>query len=174
MLLLEGAQVEGGERWLIEVSDVVEEDGRGGGGGDGDDAAGWVEGGEVRGCEVEACLRVFGLEVPEPDGVVQGTGNEFVFAGVYGQGGDWLGVAGEVVEEFGFVGVEVTDTVVGFGRCVDDVGGVVGEAGEVGTVFFGRDPFHEFALFGVEELEAVVGRGCDEELASVIEVEGGY
>ena len=93
---------------------------------------------------------------------------------MYGQGGDWRGVAGEVVEEFGFVGVEVADAVVGFGRCVDDVGGVVGEAGEVGTVFFGGDSLDAFAFFGVEELEAVVGRGCDEVLAVVVEVEGGY
>ena len=69
------------------------------------------------------------------------------------------------------MGVEVADTVVGFGRCVDDVGGVVGEAGEVGTVFFRGDPFYEFAFFGVEELEAVIGGGCDEELAGVVEVE---
>lgn len=72
------------------------------------------------------------------------------------------------------MGVEVADAVVGFGRCVDDVGGVVGEAGEVGTVFLGGDTLDEFAFFGVEELEAVVGRGCDKELAVVVEVEGGY
>ena len=72
------------------------------------------------------------------------------------------------------MGIEVANAVVGFGRCVDDVGGVVGEAGEVGTVFFGGDPLDEFAFFGVEKLEAVVGRGCDKVLAVVIKVEGGY
>ena len=45
------------------------------------------------GCEVEAGLRILGLKVPEADGIVKGAGDEFVFAGVHGEGGDWGCVA---------------------------------------------------------------------------------
>ena len=84
LLLLEGAQVEGGEGGLVEVSDVVEEDRGGGGGGDGDDAAEHIQRVDIGRSHINKKLRVFGLEVPESDGVVQGAGDEFVFARVYG------------------------------------------------------------------------------------------
>lgn len=123
-------------------------------------------------CEVEPCLWVLGFEVPEADGVVEGAGDEFVFAGVYGEGGDWGCVAREIGEEFGFVGVEVADAVVGFGGREDDVGLMVGEAREVGAVLLRWDCFYVFAFFGVVELEGVVGASCDEQFAPVVETEG--
>ena len=72
------------------------------------------------------------------------------------------------------MGVEVADSVVGFGGCEDYVGAVVGEAGEVGAVFLGGERLDVFAFFGVVELEGVVCAGCDEEVAGVVEVEGCY
>lgn len=44
-------------------------------------------------------------------------------------------MAGEVVKKFSFVGVEVANAVVSLGGCVDDVGGMVGEAGKMSAVF---------------------------------------
>ena len=38
------------------------------------------------------------------------------------------------MEEFGFVGIKVADTVVGFGSCEDDIRMMVGEARKVGAV----------------------------------------
>ena len=45
------------------------------------------------GCEIKAGLGVLGIEVPEADRVVEGAGDEFVFTGVHGEGGDWGRVA---------------------------------------------------------------------------------
>ena len=83
-------------------------------------------------------------------------------------------MAGEIVEEFGFVGIEVTDAVVCFGGSVDDVGGMMGEAGKVSAIFLRGDAFDVFAFYGVVKLKGIVGASCDQELAAVVEVEGCY
>lgn len=124
--------------------------------------------------EVEASLGIFGIEVPESDGVVEGAGDEFVFARVHGECGDWGRVPREVVEEFGFMGVKVADSVVGFGGCVYYVGLVVGEASEMGAVFLGWDWLDVFAFFCVVKLQGVVGAGYDKKFAVIVEVEGCY
>lgn len=83
-------------------------------------------------------------------------------------------MAGEVVEKFGLVSIEVADAVVCLSGCVDDVGGMMGEAGEVSSIFLRGDAFNVFAFFGVVKLEGIVGASCDQELAAVVEVEGCY
>ena len=72
------------------------------------------------------------------------------------------------------MGVEVADSVVGFGGCIDYVGLVVGEAGEVGAVFLGRNWLDVFAFFGVVKLEGIVGAGRNKEFTVIVEVEGCY
>lgn len=125
----------------------------------------------MRCCEVEARLRILGFEIPQAHGVVEGAGDKLVFTWVDCEGSDRGGMTGEIVEELSFVGVEVADAVVGARGCVDYVGGVVGEAGEVGAVFLGWDALDLFAFFGVVELERVVSAGCDEVFAVIVEVE---
>ena len=46
----------------------------------------------MRRCEIEAGLGVFGIQIPEADGIVEGAGDEFVFTGVHGEGGNRGGV----------------------------------------------------------------------------------
>ena len=69
------------------------------------------------------------------------------------------------------MGIEVADAIVGFGGCEDDVGLMVGEAREVGAVLLRWDWLYVFAFFGVVELKRIVGAGCDEQFALVIETE---
>ena len=125
----------------------------------------------MRGGEVEAPLWGRGFEVPEPDGVVEGAGEEVVGGGADGEGGDVPGVAFEVAEELVVVGGEVADFVVELGAGIDDGGGVVGEAGEVGAVLLGEQLFHVPAFFGVVELDGAVVAGSQQELAGVVEIE---
>ena len=83
-------------------------------------------------------------------------------------------MAAEVAQEGIVVGGEVADAVVFFGAGVDDGAGVVGEAGEVGAVFLAEQGLNGFAFFGVVEEEGIDGGGSEQELACVVEVEGGY
>lgn len=157
---LVGAEVESSEGGLIVVAQVVEEDGGGGCGGDGDDSSGGVEGSEVGGRKVQFALGVRGVEGPEADGIVLGAGEKSVRGRGYGDGGDGGGVGAEVADVLVVVGGEVADGVVaGFGAGVEDALGVVGEAGEVGAVFFGEEGLHVRAFAGVVELEGVVVAG---------------
>ena len=83
-------------------------------------------------------------------------------------------MAFEVAEEGIVVGGEVADGVVCFCRGVDDRLGVVGEAGEVGAVFFGREGLEGAAFFGAVEGEGLVGAGGEEEFAGVVEGKRSY
>lgn len=69
---------------------------------------------------------------------------------------------------------EVAYAIVLFRARVDDGGGVVREAGEVGAVFLAHESFDVLAFFGIVEEEGVVGAGGQAELAGVVEVEGCY
>ena len=74
------------------------------------------------------------------------------------------------MEEFGFVGIKVADTVVGFGSCEDDIRMMVGEARKVGAILLRWHRLYVFAFFGVVELEGVVGAGRDKQLALVVKI----
>ena len=67
---------------------------------------------------------------------------------------------------------EVAYAIVLFRTRVDDGGGVVREAGEVGAVFLAHERFYVLAFFGVVEQEGVVGAGGQAEFAGVVKVEG--
>ena len=81
-------------------------------------------------------------------------------------------MAAEVAQKGIVVCGEVTDAVVFFCAGVDDGGGVVGEAGEVGAVFLTHEGFYVFAFFGIVEEEGVVGAGGQAELARIVKVKG--
>ena len=119
----------------------------------------------MRGQEVEAALWGGGFEVPEPDCVVQGAGEEGVGGGAESEAGDFSGVAFEVTEELVVVGGEVADAVVDLCAGVNNGGGVVREAREVGAVLLGEELFDVSAFFGIVKLEGVVVTGCKDELA---------
>lgn len=44
----------------------------------------------------------------------------------------------------------------------------------MGTVLLGEEGLDFFALFGVVHLNGVVGTRCQEQLSSIVEVEGGH
>ena len=81
-------------------------------------------------------------------------------------------MAAEVAQKGVIVRGEVADAVVFFCAGVDDGGGVVGEAGEVGAVFLAHEGFYVFAFFGIVEEERVIGAGGQAELARIVKVEG--
>lgn len=72
------------------------------------------------------------------------------------------------------MGGEVAYGIVFFSGCVDDGGGVVCEACEVGTVFLGKKSLYGFAFLCIVEEEGIGACGGEKELSLVIEVEGGY
>lgn len=44
----------------------------------------------------------------------------------------------------------------------------------MGTVLLGEEGLDFFAFFGVVDLNGVVGTRCQEQLSSIVEVEGGH
>ena len=81
-------------------------------------------------------------------------------------------MAAEVAQKGIVVGGEVADAVVFFSAGVDDGGGVVGKAGEVGAVLLAHEGLYVFAFFGIVEEEGVVGAGGQAELAGIVKVKG--
>lgn len=63
------------------------------------------------------------------------------------------------------MGGKVADRFVVFGAGVEDGCGMVSKAGEVSTIFLGKQLFDMFALFRVVELEGVVVAGSYEQFA---------
>lgn len=78
----------------------------------------------------------------------------------------------EIAQKGIVVGGEVAYAIVLFRTRVDDGGGMVREAGEVGAVFLAHERFYVLAFFGVVEEEGVIGAGGQAEFAGVVEVEG--
>lgn len=109
----EGVEVEGSEGLFVELADVVEEDGLCGGGGDGEDTGGGVEGCEVGRVDVEHSNRVYAVEVPDADGIIERGGDECVAARVHGEAGYGSSVPFEVAQEGVVVGSEVADVIYG-------------------------------------------------------------
>lgn len=79
----------------------------------------------------------------------------------------------EVADKAVVVHTQVSDAMVHFSRGVDDVGGVVREAGQGVSVFLRLQLFRMRAGFGVVELNGVIGAGEEGELAAVVKVDGG-
>ena len=83
-------------------------------------------------------------------------------------------MAAEVAQKGIVMRGEVADAIVFFCACVDDGGGVMGEAGEVGAVLLAHEGFDVFAFFGIVEEEGVIGAGGQAEFTRVVKVEGCY
>ena len=99
-----GVEVKGCKGLFVEFADVVEEDGLCGGGGDGENVGRGVEGCEMGGVDVEHADRVYAVEIPDADGVVEGGGHKCVTAGIHGEAGYRPSVPFEVAEEGVVVG----------------------------------------------------------------------
>lgn len=140
---------------------------------DRDDGRAWIIGCEVSGCEVELALRIWTATVPQTDGVVETGGEEVIGARRERKGGHAIFVALEVANEAVVVHAQVSNAMVNFGRGVDDVGGVVSEAGQGVSVFLRLQLFRMRAGLSVVELNRVIGAGEEGELAAVVEVDGG-
>ena len=82
-------------------------------------------------------------------------------------------MAFEVAQVLVVVRGEVADCVVGFGGGVDYGLAVVREAREVAAVFFGEERLFGAPFAAVVELQGFVGEGGEEEVACVVEGEGG-
>jgi len=80
----------------------------------------------------------------------------------------------EISQEYVVVSGEVAYGIVLFSGCVDYGGGMMCEAGEVGTVLLGEESLHGFAFFCIVEKEGIGACGGEEEFSLVVEVEGGY
>lgn len=111
VVLGKGVEVKAGEGLFVELPDVVEEDGLRGGRGDGKNAGGGVEGCEVGGIDVEHPDRVYAVEVPDSDGVIEGRGDECVAARVHCEAGYRPSVPFEVAQEGVVVSSEVADII---------------------------------------------------------------
>ena len=144
----------------------------GGGGRDGYDRCGGVVRGQVGRRQVEARLRGGRGEGPQAHRVVERGREERVRTRAEAQRRHGLRVAPEVAQEGVVVGGEVADAVVLLGARVDDGGGMVREAREVGAVFLAHEHLDVLAFLGVVEEEGVVGAGGQAEFARVVKVEG--
>ena len=82
-------------------------------------------------------------------------------------------MAAEVADEAVVVHRQIPDPIIDFGARIDDTRGMVGEAGQRAAIFLALELFRVRAGFGVEELDGVVGAGEEQELAAVVEVDGG-
>ena len=113
-------------------------------------------------------------ERPQAHRVVERGREERICPRTKAQRGHGLRVAPEVTEEGIVVGREVAYTIVLFRTRVDDGGGMVREAREMGAVFLAHERFYVFAFFGVVEEERVIGAGGQAEFPRVVKVEGCY
>ena len=112
---------ERGEWALVEAPQVVELDAFRVDAG-GEDESFRVEGGDGPAGQLHEALALVRPQVPQPDGLVQGSGQEGVVGGGHGQGHHPLGVAPEIRYVLVLAHVEVTDRVVLLRASVDHVG----------------------------------------------------
>lgn len=171
--LVQVGHVECGEGDLVIVANVVEQDSVAGLRGYGDDGGGGVVACEICTVQVEHALEVGRLQVPQAHGVVLCARDESVICGAELDGGDGVGVAAEVAGEGIVVGGEEADGVVDLCAGVDDVLGMVGEAGEVDTVLLALELLGVLAQGGVVYVQGLVVAGHDGQVARVVEVERG-
>ena len=146
-----GPHVKGCEGGFVVVPQIVQEDRMRGGGGYGYDCRGRIVGCQVRRRQVQARLRGRRGQRPQAHRVVERGRHEGIRSWTKTQRRHGLGVASEVAQKGIVVRGEVADAIVLFRTRVDDGGGVVREAGEVGAVFLAHERFYVLAFFGVVE-----------------------